>query len=144
MSDTTSPQPSISETGTPTPQTGTPPPKPTFARADNFFEMYANNVAFESSIWDLNVVFGVFDQTPNVPPFKQLGAVRIPWQQAKLMAYMLAMNVAFHETQNGPIKVPEGVAPPNISKFVADTLPNDAKAQAMAERINRIRTELGL
>ena len=136
----TTQQNATSETSTPMQQ----PPKPTFARDADFFETYANNVTFESSVWDLKIIFGVFDQTPDLPPFKQLGAIRIPWQQAKLMAYMLAMNVAFHETSNGTINVPPAIAPSDIAKFVADMFPDDAKAKVMAERVNRIRAELGL
>lgn len=121
-----------------------PPPKPTVTRVPTFFELYANNVNFESSVWDLNIIFSLFDQTPDTPPFKQLGAVRIPWAQAKLMAYLLFMNVAFHETSNAPINIPASIVPPDIEKFIADKFPNDPKAKAMGERLNRMRAELGL
>ena len=129
------------DSGTSTP---TPSPKPTFSRAPGCTELYANNVNFESSVWDLHMIFGVFDQTPDAAPFKQLGSVRIPWRQAKIMAYMLAMNIAFHETSNGAINVAPGLAPPDIAKFVEEHFPNDPKSTEMAERINRIRAELGL
>lgn len=124
-------------------ETQQPQPKRS-SRVESYFELYANNIQFESSVWDLNMIFALFDQTPDQPPFKQLGAIRIPWAQAKMMAYMLSMNVAFHESANGPINVPKPIVPPDIEEFVSEKFPNDPKAKAMGERINRIRGELGL
>ena len=120
------------------------PPKPTASRAQSFFELYANNVNFESSVWDLNVIFALLDQSPGAPPFKQLGSVHLPWMQAKIMAYYLFMNLAFHESSHGPISVPQSILPPNIEDFVNQRYPDDPKAKAMGERINRMRAELGL
>jgi uncharacterized protein DUF3467 len=143
MDNTSTPQTENSETSTQS-QSVSAQPKPTFTLAPEYFELYANNVFFESSVWDLNLIFGVFDQTPDAPPSKRFGAVRIPWRQAKLMTYMLAMNVAFHESSNGPINIPSNVAPPDIMKFIEQHYPNDPKAKEMGERINRVRAELGL
>src|SRR5476651_1788121 len=89
------------------------PPLP-YSRVSTFFELYANNVNFESNVWDLNLIFALLDQVPGAPPFKQLGSVHIPWAQAKIMAYFLLMNIAFHEAENGRIEVPTKVAPPPI------------------------------
>lgn len=113
-------------------------------RAQDFFEIYANNVNFESSVWDLKLILAVLDQDPNSPPFKQLGSVHVPWMQAKIMAYYLLMNIVFHEASNGPIDVVRSVAPPNIEDFLNTTYPGDEKAKAMGERVNRLRAELGL
>jgi hypothetical protein len=124
--------------------TGQQPPKPSASRVPNFFELYANNVNFESNVWDLNVIFALLDQSPDTPPFKQLGSVHLPWMQAKIMAYFLCLNIAFHETSNGTITVPQSIAPPDIDKFIAEKFPDDSNAKAMGERINRIRAELGL
>jgi hypothetical protein len=120
------------------------PPKPTVSRVQSFFELYANNVNFESSVWDLNVIFALLDQSPDTPPFKQLGSVHLPWMQAKIAAYFMCLNVAFHEISNGPITVPQSLTPPDIVNFIAEKFPDDPKAKAMGERINRIRAELGL
>jgi len=114
-----------------------------FSRVPSFFESYANNVNFESNVWDLNVIFSLLDQAPSAPPFKQIGSVHIPWAQAKIMAYYLLMNIAFHETEQGKINVPAKVAPPPIDGLLKD-LPNDEKAKALVERVNRMRAELGL
>jgi hypothetical protein len=114
-----------------------------FSRVPSFFELYANNVNFESNVWDLNVIFSLLDQVPTAPPFKQIGSVHIPWTQAKIMAYYLSLNIAFHEMEHGAIKVPAKVAPPSIDGLLQD-LPDDPKAKALVERMNAIRAELGL
>lgn len=119
-------------------------PKPLpFSRAPSFFELYANNVNFESNVWDLNVIFSLLDQVPGAPPFKQLGSVHVPWAQAKIMAYYLLMNIAFHETAHGKINLPASVTPPPIDGLLKD-LPDDEKAKALVERVNHMRAELGL
>ncbi len=118
------------------------PPLP-FSRVPAFFELYANNVNFESNVWDLNLIFALLDQVPGAPPFKQLGSVHVPWAQAKIMAYFLLMNIAFHETEYGPIGIPAKIAPAPIDDFLKDAA-DDEKTKALAERINRMRAELGL
>lgn len=116
------------------------PAKPPF-RDPSFFETYANNVHFETSVWDLRMIFSVLDQAPGMPPFRQLGAVHVTWAQAKVMAYYLLVNIAFHETVNGKVAVPPVVTPPPID---TTGLPDEPKAKELVERIARMRTELGV
>ena len=119
-------------------------PKPlSFSRVPSFFELYANNVNFESNVWDLNIIFSLLDQVPGAPPFKQLGSVHIPWAQAKIMAYYLLMNIASQETSHGKIVIPAPVAPPPADGLLKD-FPDDEKAKALVERINRMRAELDI
>ena len=100
-------------------------------RTDNFTTVYANNAYFESSAWDLKIVFGQLDQSQNPAVVKQNLAVTIPWQQAKLAIYWLQIQVAAEEAQLGakipirkdllpaelPTPTPEQQSDPNFTKW---------------------------
>ena len=85
-------------------------PKVNFKRGEDFASLYANNVQFESSVWDLKLIFGQLDQANQC--FEQHTAVTLPWLHAKIAAYFLVMNVLFHESQLGRLKMPTVVLPP--------------------------------
>lgn len=92
-----------------------------WGRTADFDEKYANNVSFESSGWDLKLVFGTLDQgTPDPktysPTIKCHTSIAMPWRQAKLMAYAACMNVLWHERTEGRISV--GAAPPSVEVLV--------------------------
>jgi len=89
---------------------------------------YANNTFFESTVWDLKILFGEFSVRNNSIDWHT--SVTLPWAQAKLTAYYLLMNVAFHEISQGPIHLPQPVLPPAPPELTDETrtLPN---AQAL-------------
>src|SRR5689334_3796431 len=74
-----------------------------FKRSEDFVELYANNVKFESSVWDLKLVFGELDQSlgPNV--VVQHTAITIPWPQIKLLLFGLNISLTEHEGRAGRI-----------------------------------------
>ena len=84
-----------------TPKTENPP-----VRVPGFVERYANNVQFESSAWDLKMIFGTFDSTSDAPGLKQHTSINVTWQQAKVIAYFVYVNIMFQEITNGLIAVP--------------------------------------
>ncbi len=86
----------------------------TFVRDDDFEELYANNVRFESTVLDLKMIFGKSDQHSGSEVVRQHTAVTLPWPLVKTVAYYLAVNILVHETQNGPITVPPIHTPPPI------------------------------
>ena len=89
-----------------------PPPDLKFERDENFESLYANNVQFESSVWDLQLVFGQLDQSiPKAAVVAQHTAITLPWPQATIAAYYLLINVIVQQSQNGPIQLPERVIP---------------------------------
>lgn len=98
-----------------------------WVRTPDFEEKYANNVVFESSGWDLKVVFGTLDQgTPDQQTYgSTIGchtSIIIPWRQAKLFAYAACMNVLWHEKTEGKINVISPTPPVDVLvKNVADT-----------------------
>ncbi len=87
-------------------------PLPKFERADEFFEEYANNARFESSVFDLKVIFGQSEQRPDGEVIVQHTAITMPWAVAKLAIFYLQVNVALQELQNGKIVIPPSQVPP--------------------------------
>jgi hypothetical protein len=70
---------------------------------------YANNVFFEGTIWDLKLIFGEVSARSNTVGWHT--SVTIPWAQAKLMQYYLAVNIEAHERINGKISFPTAMTP---------------------------------
>jgi hypothetical protein len=70
---------------------------------------YANNTRFESSVWDFKIFFGQLQQDVNSIDWHTV--VTMPWLQAKLLLYFVRLNVAFHERDNGQMRVPEVLRP---------------------------------
>ena len=78
--------------------------------------VYANNVRFEMTAWDLRVLFGQL-----MPISEGKGQVdwhtdvTIPWAQAKLMHLYLGINLTLYERENGKITIPPAVLPAPMS-----------------------------
>ena len=83
-----------------------------FERTREFSEKYANNVRFESSVWDLRLLFGLLDQSGTPTTVQQHTTINVPWQHAKLMTYFLYVNVLLYESVHGRIKIADSVMPP--------------------------------
>jgi len=81
---------------------------------DKFFEGYANNVVFESSAWDLRLIFGKLDQSKGPNTVVQHSAITLPWSQVKAGIYLLQLHLAFHEAVNGKVYVPKGIINPPV------------------------------
>jgi hypothetical protein len=82
--------------------------------------VYANNVRFEMSAWDLRMLFGQLLPEALRPSDGNIidwhTDVTIPWAQAKLMHLFLGINLALYEAENGTIKVPLSVLPQPVTK----------------------------
>ena len=110
-------------------------------KSGDFVERYANNVRFESSFWDLKILYGVLDQpSPDETNYLVHTAMHLPWTQAKLVAYYLYMNVLFHEAQSVEIRIPNGLMPSPLE--VPENLKDDPKARDVFERLERVRRDL--
>jgi hypothetical protein len=81
--------------------------------SDDFVSDYANNIAFEQTVWDLKLIFGEFSgRTNNVEWHTSL---TVPWTLAKLMVYYLQVNIAAYEMRSGTtLKVPVVMLPPPL------------------------------
>jgi hypothetical protein len=109
-----------------------------FVRNEDFESLYANQVNFESSVWDLKLIFGLLDQHKAAPFVEQHTAISIPWVQAKLGAYYLQIALAVYEAENGKIKIPVSVLPP-LPPMPADATP---RTQALYELIQNLHHKL--
>lgn len=98
------------------PNTGNPSEQPfqQFRRDEDDFEaLYANNIQLQPSEWDIKAIFGELDFTDEGKPFvQQHTSIAIPWLQAKIFLYFLALQVGAHELQHGKIMIPASVLPP--------------------------------
>jgi hypothetical protein len=72
--------------------------------------MYANNIRFEMSAWDLRMFFGQLAPGGEAE-IDYHTDVTIPWAQAKLMHLYLGINIMLYERQNGRIPIPKSVLP---------------------------------
>jgi hypothetical protein len=109
-------------------------------RGDEFTDAYANNVLFESSVWDLKLVFGQLEQAPEGPSVVMHTAITVPWTAAKLALYYLATQVAAHEITNGKIEIPAAVMPPEI-QAPPEHLEGDPVFQRMQDKFRELRAE---
>lgn len=78
---------------------------------DEFESLYANNVQFETSAWDLKLIFGQLDQSQGPSVVQQHTAITVSWPEAKILAYFLLVNIVNHQAMYGAIQVPDFVLP---------------------------------
>lgn len=94
-------------------------PKLGINRTVDFQIKYANNIRFESSVWDLKLIFGLLDQASDPSDTRFHTSVNVPWAQAKMAAYTLLVNVLMHETYYGTkIELPSGLIPTPVEDVV--------------------------
>ncbi|HEY6348503.1 MAG TPA: DUF3467 domain-containing protein [Candidatus Angelobacter sp.] len=102
--------------------------KSDFQRSEDFADVYANNLRFEVSNWDLKLLFGQLEQSLGPQAVVQHTGVTIPWQQVKLTSYFLSIHVIVHEAQAGRIKIL-----PTLVPEVAKQLPKELKDSGITE-----------
>jgi hypothetical protein len=81
-----------------------------FVRDEDFTSLYASNVQFESTFWDLKIIFGQVDLAKQ--SISQHTAMALSWPVAKLASYFMVANIIFHQAQNGYTALPPSVLPP--------------------------------
>ena len=87
---------------------------------EDIVPMYANNIRFEMSAWDLRIFFGQL--VPGGEAEVEYHTdVAIPWAQAKLMHLYLGINIMLYERQNGRIPIPKSVLPAPLASPPEDT-----------------------
>jgi len=78
---------------------------------DDFSAIYANNFHFEISTWDLKVLLGQLSLV-KTPTIEWHTALTMPWAAAKILSYMLSLNISMYESNNGKIPIDKNVIPP--------------------------------
>jgi uncharacterized protein DUF3467 len=112
-----------------------------YERTDDFVFAYANNAYFESSAWDLKIIFGQLDQpVGEAARIRQNIAITVPWAQAKLVLYYLRLHVEANELQNGKVSIREDLLPPEPTPPSSE-LENNPIAQKMYELVRKLRAD---
>ncbi|MGA2148679.1 MAG: hypothetical protein ABSH49_27360 [Bryobacteraceae bacterium] len=83
-----------------------------FTRDEDFVSLYANNVQYEPSVWDLKMVFGELDQSKGPSAVEQHTAITLSWPEAKIAAYFMLLHIVGHQARNGFIQLHNSVIPP--------------------------------
>ena len=117
------------------------PAKPQFLRRGEDYEsLYANNVQYQPSEWDLRITFGELDQDNHGAFIEQHTAISIPWLQAKITLYFLALQVGVFELAHGKILVPPAVIPPEPTPPTGD-LQDNPLANQIYEYVKKMRQQ---
>ena len=109
-------------------------------RATDLVSMYANNVHFELSVWDLKLIFGELHQHEGKEVVEQRLSVTLPWLQAKILSLFLQLHLAFYEAWQGKINVPPHMRPQLPSPD--QETPNDPSARAVTEAVRKKMEQL--
>jgi len=110
---------------------------PEFERDEDFVSLYANNIDYEISAWDLKLIFGQLDQAGNRNLVTQHTAMALSWLQVKIMIYTLQVQLAVYEAQYGKVVIPAAVLPPPPGRLPPE-MENDPVAKASSERAREI------
>jgi hypothetical protein len=131
-----------SQGNTPIPAVPISVPQVTFKRdEETFFSGYANSVIVESNIFDLKLIFGLYDhRDPTKPVVGQFSSVNIPWSEVKLLMFWMQVHLAGHEKDNGKVKVPTGALPPEPPTALPPQFDNP-KGRESLEMLRKMRAE---
>ncbi len=114
-------------------------PKLITERDNDFTNLYANVVRYESNAFDLKIVLGEIDLSGEIETHRMHTGLTVPWSAAKLAIYFLHVNVLFHEALNGKIKLPPSQMPP-MFEAPAEVL-NDPAQKKVYDEINAVREQ---
>ena len=105
-------------------------------------EIYANNVYFEQSAWDLKLIFGQLDQREGKVLIRQHTAITLPWTQVKILSYWLRGHLESYELTNGKVRLPSAAIPSEISPPTEEQRKAEPNVDKILELFNRLRNEL--
>ncbi|AKS23495.1 hypothetical protein ABH19_06640 [Leptospirillum sp. Group II 'CF-1'] len=106
-----------------------------------FISSYANHILVESNPFDLKLIFGLLDhRNPLKPAVDQFSSVNIPWTEVKLLIYFLKLHLAVYELENGKVKIPATVLPPEIPPTPPPELDNP-QGRAAFDLLRKMRAE---
>jgi len=110
-------------------------------RNEDFVTLYANNIQFEATEWDIRLVFGELDIHDGKVAVEQHTGMNIPWLQAKLLLLYLGIQVAVNEKINGPIRIPKTLVPQEFPPISEELLKENPLAPALREIGEKMRQE---
>jgi hypothetical protein len=78
----------------------------------DFISRYANNVAIETTLWDLKLIFGQTDDTIGANSVTQHTAITLSWTYLKVFNYLISSQLAQRELEYGRIQIPNNLVSP--------------------------------
>lgn len=105
-------------------------PGSTFERSEDYRDVYANNSQLASSLWELRIIFGQTEPSVGPDGVLQHTSLRLPWPQAKVLAYFLQLHILGEEMEHGRIVIGAGIIPElpaNPPKELLERNPDAAK-----------------
>jgi hypothetical protein len=111
-------------------------------RAEDFIQLYANNVVVESNAFDLKLVFGVSDlRNVTKPVVEQSAAVNLSWPEVKLLIFWMQVHLAGYEKENGKVKIPVAALPPEVSSSLLPPQFDNPAGREGLDLIRKLRAE---
>jgi hypothetical protein len=110
-----------------------------FKRTDDFVSRYSNNCRFETYGSDLKIIFGASDQASGKEIIEQHTAITLSWQQVKLVAYYLQVQLALYEAQAGPVKLHPVVRPQAFPDEVPEAEKHNPRAEETLQFLRTLR-----
>jgi hypothetical protein len=110
-------------------------------KEDGFTSHYANNVRYESTVYDLKLIFGQTDLSEGTEVVRQHTSVALPWPLVKLLLYYLRLNLEVHELYNGKVTIPPQQIPIPFPHPTPEAIASDSKAETTHTIATRIREE---
>jgi hypothetical protein len=105
---------------------------------EEFTSLYANNIRYEATVYDLKLVFGETDLASGSEVIQQHTAVTIPWGLVKVMLFWLQLNFDVTEATVGRVSIPPTQIPPEPQPTPPE-LANDPNAQKAKEIYAKLR-----
>ncbi len=103
-------------------------------RDEDFVSLYANNVALDGTVWDLQAVFGGLEKNESGQPIiKQHTMISMPWAVAKIACFHLALQIIVFERNHGPLRLPANVLP--LLGTLKDGARNEPRIMAILEAL---------
>lgn len=113
-----------------------------FRHSEDFYDDYANHVYLESSVWDLKLIFGQLDQSTTPITTEQHTAITIPWTQAKILTYLLAVHILGYELANGTIAIPDSIMPPELPPPTEEQKNADPNLPKFFDEMRKLREQI--
>jgi hypothetical protein len=117
-----------------------PPPPVKAQHTEEFTSLYANNIRFEATVYDLKLVFGETDQMSGTEIVQQHTAITIPWALVKVCSHFLRVNFEINEMINGKVLIPPSQLPQPIPPLPPEQA-NDPQAKKARELAIKLRDE---
>ena len=109
-------------------------------REEDFALKYANHVGTEPTGWDLKLLFGRVDPLVGPNAIIQHTGISLPWPTVKSLIYVLRVQLAVYEKNNGHVPFPAGGLV-QVPRSVPEEISKLPHAQAIHEAVLKLYDE---